>query len=310
VTDDSIHALVHCGGHGQHECIADLKCQACGRKVSVRFGTALYRLKTESAHIAMVLTALGEGVCVAVAARIFGHSEFTIQTWLTRAGQHAQSLHERLLHGLHLAHLQLDEVRTAIRQGSQIVWVWIAMDARSKLVAAMHIGPRTQDMAHALVRTLKDALAPDCIPVFTSDGLMLYFYALTSYFGQWIHDAYSRARRWQVCTQLLYGQVKQHDRRRRIQRVEHRAVLGSRERIRAALLALGFAGTIQRHDPAARSRPPWSSGSARRCGIVCQRACVVHGARPSSWVRWSSTGKGSGRTITSSVRKVVCAKCC
>jgi len=70
-----------------------------------------------------MLTALSEGVGVAVATRIFGHSEFTIQTWLTHAGMQAQSLHERLLRGLHLGHVQLDEVRTAIRQGSQIVWV-------------------------------------------------------------------------------------------------------------------------------------------------------------------------------------------
>ena len=40
----------------------------------------------------MVMTALGEGVGVAVATRIFGHSEFTIQTWLTWSGLHAQSL--------------------------------------------------------------------------------------------------------------------------------------------------------------------------------------------------------------------------
>jgi IS1 family transposase len=98
-----------------------------------------------------VLTALAEGVGITAAARIFGHSEFTLQTWLTRAGLHAQSLHQRLLRGLHLGHVQLDEVRTAVRQGAQIVWVWIALDARSKLVAAMHIGPRTQDFAHALV---------------------------------------------------------------------------------------------------------------------------------------------------------------
>jgi hypothetical protein len=171
VADETIHALVHCGGHGKHERIADLKCQACGREVSVRYGTVLYRLKTASARIAMVLTALAEGVGVAVATRSFGHGEFTIQTWLTRSGMHAQSLHERLLCGLQLGHVQLDEVRTAIRQGSQIVWVWIAIDARSKLMAAMQIGPRTQELAQAVVYRLKRVLAPGGVPIFTSDGL-------------------------------------------------------------------------------------------------------------------------------------------
>ena len=245
VTDEATHALVHCGGHGRHERIADLKCQACGRKVCVRYGTALYRLKTASARIAQVLTALAEGVGVAAATRIFGHREFTIQTWLTRGGLHAQSLHERLLRGLHMGHVQLDEVRTTLRQGHSIVWVWIALDARSKLIAALQIGPRTQARAHALVHTLKNVLASSCIPVFTSDGLALYFYALTRHFGQWVQEAQSRVRRWQVSAELLYGQVKKHYCRRRVQRVEHRPMLGTLEQIKAALMTLGFTGTIQ-----------------------------------------------------------------
>jgi transposase-like protein len=177
MTDDRIHSLVHCGNHGRHERIADLKCQACGRKFSMRFGTALYRLKTArcASRVAMVLTALAEGVGIAAAARIFGHSEFTLQTWLTRAGLHAQSLHQRLLRGLHLGHVQLDEVRTAVRQGAQIVWVWIALDARSKLVAAMHIGPRTQDFAHALVHGAECATSktPSPLTAFPSSLAMV-----------------------------------------------------------------------------------------------------------------------------------------
>jgi IS1 family transposase len=245
VTNEAIHALVHCGGHGKPERIPDLKCQACGRKVSVRYGTALYRLKTASSHLALVLTALAEGVGVAVAARIFGHSEFTIQTWLTRSGMHTQALHERSLRGLHLGHVQLDEVRTAIRQGSQIVWVWIAIDARSKLIAAVHIGPRTQGLAHTVVHTLTHVPARGCVPLFTSDGLALYCYALTAHFGQWVQDVHARAHRWQVSAHLLYGQFKKHYHRWRIQRVEHRALLGSVEQIKAALVPQGFTGTIQ-----------------------------------------------------------------
>jgi len=93
----------------------------------------------------MVLSALAEGVGVAVASHIFGHSEYMIQIWLTGTGVHAQSLH-----ALHLGHVQLDEVRTTIRHDSQIVWVWIGIDAGSELIAAIRIGPPTQDMAHAI----------------------------------------------------------------------------------------------------------------------------------------------------------------
>jgi hypothetical protein len=109
-------------------------------------------------------------------------------------------------------------------------------------VAALHVGPRTQEMTHTLVHTLQHALAPGCLPVFTSDGLALYFYSLTGYFGQWVHEAPARARHWRVSAQLLYGQVKKHYRRWCVERVEHRAMLGSVEQIKAALRTLGFSG--------------------------------------------------------------------
>jgi hypothetical protein len=45
--------------------------------------------------------------------RIFGYRQATITTWLSRAGEHAQSLHERFFRTLHLPYLQLDELRTS-----------------------------------------------------------------------------------------------------------------------------------------------------------------------------------------------------
>jgi transposase-like protein len=108
ITDDHIHALVGYGGHGCQEYIRDLKCQACQTKFSVRYGTALYRLKTPARRVGEVLTALAEGLSVGAAVRVFGHGEFTIRTWLTRAGLHATSLHERLFQNLTLLHIQLD----------------------------------------------------------------------------------------------------------------------------------------------------------------------------------------------------------
>ncbi len=116
ITDDQIHALVGCSGHGRQEYIQDLKCQACGTKFSVRYGTVLYRLKTPSRRVGEVLSALAEGLNVGAAVRVFGRGEFTIRSWLSRAGLHAASLHERLFQGLKRRHVQLDELCTETRQ--------------------------------------------------------------------------------------------------------------------------------------------------------------------------------------------------
>ncbi len=121
----------------------------------------------------MVLAVLAEGLDASAAERIFGYRQATITTWLTRVGLHAQTLHKHSFCNLELPHLQLDELRTRLRSAKQI-------------------------------------LAPGCLPLFTSDGLNVYFYALTAHFGHW-REVRRRGRkvlRWQVAAELIYGQVK------------------------------------------------------------------------------------------------------
>jgi IS1 family transposase len=245
IANDQIHALVGCGGHGRHEYIRELKCQACQTKFSVRYGTALYRFKTPSRRVGEVLSALAEGLSVDAAVRVFGHGEFTIRTWLTRAGLHATALHERLFQDLKLLHVQLDELCTKTRQEADALWVWFAVDARTKIIPVLKGGPRTQPTAHAVVHALVKVLAPDYLPVFTSDGLKLYFYSLTAHFGSWAETAETRTHQWQVRAGLLYGQLVKHYRRRRLVRVERRALLGSLDQLRAAVRASGESGTLQ-----------------------------------------------------------------
>src|SRR5439155_24531657 len=135
------------GWHGTTDRIRDLRCQACGSKVSARRGTALYRLKTPPARVGEVLSALAEGLDVAAAARVFGHGEATITGWLARAGRHAGRLHVRLFQQLHLPHVQLDEIRTRLRPRAGTLWLWLAMDPVSKVIPVAHLGPRTQQAA-------------------------------------------------------------------------------------------------------------------------------------------------------------------
>jgi IS1 family transposase len=139
----------------------------------------------------------------------------------------------------------LDELCTKTRQGTDALWVWFAFDARTKIIPVLKVGPRTQPIAHAVVHALVKVLAPDCLPVFTSDGLKLYFYALTAHFGSWVESAGKQTHHWQVRAQLLYGQVVKRYRRRRLVRVERRALLGSLDQLTAALRYCGGSGTIQ-----------------------------------------------------------------
>jgi transposase-like protein len=142
----------------------------------------LYRLKTPSHKVAVVLSALAEGLDPSAAERVFGYRQATITAWLSRAGEHARTLHERSFCSLQLPHLQLDELRTRLRSAKQVLWLWLAIDPCTKVIPVLHLGPRTQHMAHLLIHSLRQLLAPGCLPLFTSDGLNVYFYALPSPF--------------------------------------------------------------------------------------------------------------------------------
>ncbi len=134
----------------------------------------------------MVLAALAEGLDPSAAERVFGYRQATITTWLSRAGGHAQTLHERFFRTLHLPYLQLDELRTRLRCAKRVLWLWLVIDPCTKILPVLQLGPRTQPMAHRVIHSLRQLLAPGCIPVFTSDGLNVYFYALTAHFGHWL----------------------------------------------------------------------------------------------------------------------------
>jgi hypothetical protein len=127
-------------------------------------------------------------------------------------------------------------------------------------------------MAHLLIHSLRESLAPGCLPLFTSDGLNLYFYALTAHFGQWLEVGWrgQKMRRWQVAPGLIYGQVKKCYRRRKLVRVTHVMRLGTENALKVALQGLGFSGRLNtafiervnltvRHGVAALARRTWAT---------------------------------------------------
>jgi len=260
------------GTHGHAEQIQTFRCQACHTTFSARLHTPLYRLKTPSRQVEVVLTALAEGLDPCAAERVFGYRQATITTWLFRAGEHVQTLHEHSFCNLQLPHLQLDELRTRLRCSTQVLWLWLAIDPCTKILPVLHLGPRTQNAAHTVIHSLRQPLAPGCLPLFTSDGLNVYFYALTAHFGQWLAGSRRgrKVRQWQVAAGLTYDQVKKSERRRKLLRVTHVMRLGTQADLTVALQGMGFSGRLNtafiervnltvRHGVAALARRTWAT---------------------------------------------------
>jgi transposase-like protein len=131
IADPAVHALVSNGRRGKQQ-ILYFKCQACGGCRTSRYGTPLYWLKTSLVQVAMVMTALSEGVDISAATRIFGHHHTTITRWIVQSGRHGERLRQRLFHrALSIGHLQLDELVTKVKQDDKRIWVWTVVAVKS-----------------------------------------------------------------------------------------------------------------------------------------------------------------------------------
>jgi len=165
------------------------------------------------------------------------------------------------LHDLLLTQVQLDElyaVLSALKDGkgseAEAIerlsrsphWVWVAMDPESKVLLTIDVGARTLAMAQGVVHQVAQLLAPDCVPLFLTDGFKEYITALLTHYGQWVQPERRQATgpapqpRWMPRPQLLYAQVIKTVRRRRLVRVRHRVVFGTLEAVQQVLAACGW----------------------------------------------------------------------
>jgi IS1 family transposase len=246
IADPTIHALVSNGKRGINRDIPYFKCQACGWCKTSRLNTPMYHLKTPIHRVAMVMHALSEGLDISAASRIFNHHHSTISRWLERGGQHSAWLHERLFfRAVEVGHLQLDELVTRVKHNAERVWVWTAVSARSKLILAVHLGGRTIGDACCLLHQVSLYLAPGCLPVFSSDGLNQYFYAITAHFGFWDKPPRARKYHWFPDERLQYAQLRKLRRGRKVTFLYSIVRLGTRHLIRKLLLGLALSGLVQ-----------------------------------------------------------------
>jgi IS1 family transposase len=125
-------------------------------------------------------------------------------------------------------------------------WGWAAIDPVTKLLLTVDVGDRTLAMAQRVVHQVVQVLAPGCVPLFLTDGFKEYATALLTHFGHWVQPPRRQVTgpapkpRWMPLPQLLYAQVVKTVQRRRLVRVRHRIVFGTREAIQQVLAACGW----------------------------------------------------------------------
>jgi len=89
-------------------------------------------------------------------------------------------------------------------------------------------------------------LAPDCLPLFLTDGYKDYATAILAHFGHWVQPDRHQAKgprpkpRWMPLPELLYAQVLKTTRRRRLVRLTRRVVFGMQEAVEQVLSAYGW----------------------------------------------------------------------
>jgi IS1 family transposase len=124
--------------------------------------------------------------------------------------------------------------------------VWAAIDPVTKLLLTLEVGDRTLTMAQCLVPQVVQVLAPGCVPLFLTDGFKDYPTALLTHFGHWVPPPRRHTTgpapqpRWLPLPTLRYAQVLKTLRRRRLVRVSHRVVFGTREAVQQMLASYGW----------------------------------------------------------------------
>src|SRR5215510_4661244 len=166
-----------------------LLCVVCRGYFLETLGTIFHGKRASVELIVRVVACLAEGIGIRGTARVFEVDPHTVLQWLVEAAEQLQAFSRHVLHDVRVRQVQLDEVfalLSAVKEGAvseaeaierlerSSRWVWVAMDPESKLLLAIEVGNRTLAMAQRVVHQVAQMLAPDCAPLFLTDGFREY----------------------------------------------------------------------------------------------------------------------------------------
>jgi transposase-like protein/IS1 family transposase len=237
------------------------QCRSCKQYFLETQGTPLHGKRVPPEMLVWAVGAVAEGLGIRAAARVFALDPNPVLHWVTEVADQAAAFSRYFLHDVPVTQVQLDELfalLSAVKAGegsageglSRLArsphWVWVALDPVTKLVLALEGGARTLAMAQCLVHQVAQVVAPDCVPLFLTEGFKEYLTAVLTHYGHWVPRPRGWATgrrpnpRWLPLPQLQYAQVVKQTRRRRLVAVSARVVFGTRAEIKQRLAAYGW----------------------------------------------------------------------
>jgi hypothetical protein len=158
-------------------------CTACDGYFPEHHGTIFHGKQAAVELIVRVLACLAEGLGIRATARVFEVAPNTVLQWLVEAAEQLRAFAAYFLCEVHVKQLQLDElyaVLSAVKEGEISEAKAIQRLSRSPhgVWVALDVGERTRAMAQRFVHHVTQVLAPDCVPLFVTDGFREYLTAL------------------------------------------------------------------------------------------------------------------------------------
>jgi transposase-like protein/IS1 family transposase len=182
-----------CQRYGKHRNgLLRFRCPDCKKTYTEAHERTLGTMYVPQDRAVLSLQLLLEGNSIRSTERITKLDRNTIMRLLVKAGDRCQSLMDSKLRNLHMQHIQIDEIWTFVQKKARHVrkddspeigdaWVYVAIDADTKLIPAFHVRKRHIDDTRTFLWDLYGRL--EGRTQITTDGLHHYTASIPDTFG-------------------------------------------------------------------------------------------------------------------------------
>ena len=184
-----------CNRFGKHRNgLQRFRCSQCRKTFTEDHAQPLGDMRLPLEKATTVLKLLVEGMSIRSIERVTQVHRDTIMHLLILAGERCQRIMDGKMKNLHPTYLQCDEIWTYCQKKQRHVrkgdspdvgdqWVFVAMDAETKLVPYFEIGKRTKETTLQFLNGLKWRLSEDRFQI-TTDGYHFYRSIQSVFAGQ------------------------------------------------------------------------------------------------------------------------------